>query len=82
MLAILRAEKISSKPKKILKKGKDRRKHTEAKELLEREKDKFEVDTKDDRFKRLHEDHEFALDPSNPRSVRSLLCLRIVTKAK
>ena len=68
MQAILRAEKISSKPKKILKKGKDRRKHTEAKELLEREKDKFEVDTKDDRFKRLHEDHEFALDPSNPRS--------------
>ena len=69
MQAILRAEKISSKPKKVLKKGKDRNKHKEATELLEREKDKFEVDTKDDRFKRLHEDHEFALDPSNPRLV-------------
>lgn len=68
MQAIMRAEKISGKPKKVLKKGKDRRKHADAKELLEREKDKFTVDTSDDRFKRLHEDHEFALDPSNPRS--------------
>lgn len=72
MQAILRAEKTASKPKKVLKKGKDRRKHTEAKALLEREKDKFEVDTQDDRFKRLHEDHEFALDPSNPRYVTGL----------
>lgn len=65
MQAILRAEKIGGKPKKSLKKGKDRRKHKEATELLAKEKDKFEVDLKDDRFKRIHEDHEFALDPSN-----------------
>jgi hypothetical protein len=69
MQAILRAEKTAGKPKKVLKKGKDRRKHQEAKELLEKEKDRFAVDTKDDRFKSLHEDHEFALDPSNPRCV-------------
>ena len=67
MHAIQRAEKIVSKPKKVLKKGKDRRKYKEGMELLEKEKDRFEVDLKDDRFKFLHEDHEFALDPSNPR---------------
>ena len=75
MQAILKAEKIGSKPKKILRKGKDRRKHKEAVELLEREKDRFEVNLKDDRFKSLHEDHEFALDPSNPR----LISLELVT---
>lgn len=65
MQAILRAEKVSSKPKKMLKKGKDRKKHEDAKKLLEREQDKFEIDLKDNRFTKLHEDHEFALDPSN-----------------
>lgn len=65
MQAILRAEKNLSKPKKALKKGKDRKKYEEAKKLLEREKIRFEIDLKDDRFSKLHEDHEFALDPSN-----------------
>lgn len=65
MQAILRAEKVSSKPKKMLKKGKDRKKHDEAKKLLSREQDKFEIDLKDSRFTNLHEDHEFALDPSS-----------------
>lgn len=69
MQAILRAEKQSSKPKKMLKKGKDRRKHEDAKKLLQREEDKFEIDLKDDRFTKLHEDHEFALDPSNAKYV-------------
>jgi len=69
MQAILRAEKVSSKPKKMLKKGKDRRKHDDAKKLLEREKDKFEIDLKDGRFSKLHEDHEFALDPSSNKCV-------------
>lgn len=69
MQAILRAEKQSSKPKKMLKKGKDRRKHEDAKKLLQREEDKFEIDLKDDRFSKLHEDHEFALDPSNAKYV-------------
>jgi hypothetical protein len=36
----------------------------------EEEEDNFMIDVKDDRFKALHEEHEFAIDPSNPRYVR------------
>jgi len=31
-------------------------------------KDAFAIDVKDDRFSNLHQDHQFAIDPSNPRS--------------
>jgi hypothetical protein len=33
----------------------------------EEEEDSFTIDVKDDRFKALHEEHRFAIDPSNPR---------------
>lgn len=33
----------------------------------------FSIDVKDERFKALHEDHTFAIDPSNPQSVSHLI---------
>lgn len=82
MQQILKAEKISSKPKKVLKKGKDRRKHAEAKELLDKEKDKFTVDLADERFSKLHQDHEFALDPSNPKFMKTKNMQRILAESR
>ena len=82
MHAILRAEKISGKPKKALKKGKDRRKHEEAKVYLDKEQDRFEVDTKDERFSKLHEDHEFALDPSNPKYLKTKNMKRLLDESR
>jgi len=37
----------------------------------------FEIDVKDDRFKALHEDHAFAIDPSNPhfKKTKSMVAL-------
>lgn len=72
MQTILRAEKTVAKPKKSLKKGKDKQKYAEAKSVLAKEQDAFELDLKDERFKNLHTDHEFALDPSNPKCVQFL----------
>ncbi len=72
MKNILRAEKAAAKGKKGGKKGKKA-----ADEDLPMD-DKFEVDVADDRFKSLHEDYDFAIDPSNPKYVRCpvyLICL-------
>ncbi|TCD69922.1 pre-rRNA-processing protein esf1 [Steccherinum ochraceum] len=60
MKAIVKAEKAKGKKRKQ-KKGK-------AAEQAENEtQDDFKIDVQDDRFKALHEDHTFAIDPSNPR---------------
>ncbi|KAI0695164.1 hypothetical protein BC835DRAFT_1273760 [Cytidiella melzeri] len=59
MKAVLKAEKSKGKKRKGKKKGKD---VDEEKEIQE----DFAIDVKDDRFTALHEDHTFAIDPSNP----------------
>jgi hypothetical protein len=56
--SILKAEK-EKKSKKSRKRNK--------KEVVEDElQEDFQIDVHDDRFKALHEDHAFAIDPSNP----------------
>lgn len=59
MKAVLKAEKAKGKKRKG-KKGK--RGEDEEPEIQE----EFAIDVKDERFKALHEDHTFAIDPSNP----------------
>ena len=62
MKAIVKAEKL--KGRKRNRKGK--------KGLGDKEdelQEGFQIDVKDDRFKALHEDPTFAIDPSNPRYV-------------
>ncbi|GAA5912201.1 hypothetical protein JCM5296_007509 [Sporobolomyces johnsonii] len=66
MRAILKAEK--NKGKKVKGKGK---KAAAKKEAAEPVKDDFKMDLADDRFKSLHEDYDFAIDPSNPRFQKS-----------
>ncbi|EAU93178.1 pre-rRNA-processing protein ESF1 [Coprinopsis cinerea okayama7 len=56
--AVVKAEKTKSKKKRKHQKGKDDKND----ELQE----DFVMDVQDDRFKALHEDHQFAIDPSNP----------------
>ncbi|KAJ3563438.1 hypothetical protein NP233_g8936 [Leucocoprinus birnbaumii] len=56
MKAVLKAEKRKGK------KGKKAKKDGEEQELQE----DFAIDVNDDRFKVLHEDHQFAIDPTNP----------------
>ncbi|KAF9015108.1 hypothetical protein BDQ17DRAFT_1340497 [Cyathus striatus] len=56
--SVLKAEKSSKKGKKTSKKGK-------LEEDNEVQED-FAINVKDDRFKVLFEDHQFAIDPSNP----------------
>ena len=65
--AVLKAEnKSKRKGKKDRKKG----------ELDDNEiQEDFKIDLKDDRFKALHEDHTFAIDPSNPQCDYSILTL-------
>ncbi|GAA5986102.1 hypothetical protein JCM10908_006410 [Rhodotorula pacifica] len=65
MRAVLKAEKNQGKKRKL--KGK------KAKQAKEQEvvQDNFKIDTTDDRFKSLHNDFDFAIDPSNPRYQRS-----------
>jgi hypothetical protein len=58
MRAILKAEKNAGK------KGKSRGKKTI---LDEERKDEFIIDVKDDRFKGVYEDSNYAIDPTNPR---------------
>jgi hypothetical protein len=60
MKAVLRAEKVKGR------KGKRRGNKTKGEEELQEE---FAINVKDDRFKALHEDHTFAIDPSNPQCV-------------
>lgn len=57
MKAVLKAEKTKGKKRRGKKGAKD-----EEAELQE----DFAIDVKDERFKALHEDHTFAIDPSNP----------------
>ena len=57
MSAVLKAEKKRGK------KGK-REKHGANEQEMQEE---FRIDVGDERFKALHEDHAFAIDPSNPR---------------
>ncbi|GAA6061969.1 hypothetical protein JCM10212_005213 [Sporobolomyces blumeae] len=59
MRKILKSEK--TKGKKVKAKGK------KAKEAEAPVKDDFKIDLADDRFKSLHDDFDFAIDPSNPK---------------
>ncbi|GAA5823102.1 hypothetical protein JCM11251_007487 [Rhodosporidiobolus azoricus] len=68
MRQILKAEKAGGKK---VKKGKGKGKKALAKEEAEKVNDEFKIDVKDDRFKSLHEDFDFAIDPSNPRYQKS-----------
>ncbi|SCV71558.1 BQ2448_3146 [Microbotryum intermedium] len=61
MRNIIKVEKSSGKRNRHKKKGK---KGAAEEPQVE---DSFKIDLKDDRFKSLHEDHEFAIDPTNPR---------------
>ncbi|GAA5969375.1 hypothetical protein JCM11641_008095 [Rhodosporidiobolus odoratus] len=65
MRQILKAEKNKGKKHKV--KGKSK-KAAKEQEVV---KDDFELDLKDDRFKSLHEDFDYAIDPSNPRFQKS-----------
>ena len=58
MAAIIKAEKVKGKKRKGRKKTRDE----DENEL----QDNFAIDVKDERFTALHEDHVFAIDPSNP----------------
>lgn len=55
MQAILKSEKASAKKKRQKKPGKE-----------DELQDTFSIDVLDERFKAVHEDHNFAIDPSNP----------------
>jgi hypothetical protein len=66
MKAVLKAEKGRSKKLKG-KKGQKQR-NGDGEELQE----DFIIDTKDNRFKAIHEDHTFAIDPSHPQY--AMLC--------
>jgi hypothetical protein len=59
MAAIIKVEKTKGK------KRKGRRKKASGEDENELQDD-FAIDVKDERFKSLHEDHVFAIDPSNP----------------
>lgn len=61
--AVLKAEKTKSK--------KQRHKKSKQQDTTELQED-FVMDVQDDRFKVLHQDHQFAIDPSNPQSVTLL----------
>lgn len=62
MKAVMMAEKkLKKKPKK------DRKKFAE-----DEAQEDFTLDPTDERFKILHDDHNFAIDPSNPQYVNSL----------
>lgn len=59
MSAVLKAEKKTGK------KGKKSRKEKHKQNDQDTQED-FRIDVADERFKSLHEDHAFAIDPSNP----------------
>lgn len=63
MRAVLKAEKNQGKKRKL--KGK-KAKAAQEQEVVQ---DNFKIDTTDDRFKSLHNDFDYAIDPSNPRCV-------------
>jgi hypothetical protein len=59
MSAVLKAEKKTGKRGK---KGKKEKRGSNDQEIQE----EFRIDVEDERFKALHDDHAFAIDPSNP----------------
>ncbi|GAA5961747.1 hypothetical protein JCM8115_004756 [Rhodotorula mucilaginosa] len=65
MRAVLKAEKNQGKKRKL--KGK-KAKAAQEQEVVQ---DNFKIDTTDDRFKSLHNDFDYAIDPSNPRYQKS-----------
>jgi hypothetical protein len=70
MKDILKAEKEKGKKKR--RRNKKGGKH-EAEREVELGPDGWKLDVKDDRFKVLHEEPEFAIDPSNPAYVPFLI---------
>ncbi|THH34041.1 hypothetical protein EUX98_g147 [Antrodiella citrinella] len=60
MKDIIKSEKLKGKKRKQ-KKGK------RAEQAENETQDDFQINVEDDRFKIMHEDHTFAIDPSNPR---------------
>ncbi|KAJ3799910.1 hypothetical protein GGU11DRAFT_678391 [Lentinula aff. detonsa] len=76
--SVIKAEKLKGKK---LKRGK---KHKVDEAELQED---FSIDVDDDRFKALHENHDFAIDPSNPhykktKAMRTLLDARSKERAK
>ncbi|KIK91724.1 hypothetical protein PAXRUDRAFT_830589 [Paxillus rubicundulus Ve08.2h10] len=65
MKAVLKAEK-QSKSKKLRHKSKKRATDGDADDGPNETQNDFVIDVKDDRFTAIHEDHQFAIDPSNP----------------
>ncbi|KDN42977.1 hypothetical protein RSAG8_06503, partial [Rhizoctonia solani AG-8 WAC10335] len=61
MRAVIKAEKASRSGKKSRRQGKKGASITEVEDGRD-----FHIDVKDERFAALHENHEFAIDPSNP----------------
>lgn len=60
MKAVMKAEKAKGGKKRKMKKG------GPAEQAENETQDNFAIDLKDNRFKALHENHTFAIDPSNP----------------
>ncbi|KAI0788484.1 hypothetical protein C8Q75DRAFT_799232 [Abortiporus biennis] len=58
MKAVIKSEKLKGKKK--------RRKGRKAAEMENELQEDFKIDVQDDRFKAIHEDYSFAIDPSNP----------------
>jgi hypothetical protein len=61
----MRAERKAEKSGK----QKKRKRDGKGEENKERDEDNVEINLADPRFKNLHEDHRFAIDPSNPQCV-------------
>jgi NUC153 domain len=61
MRSVVRAEKVGSKSR-----GRIKKKNTDPKANEDEAQEGFAINVKDDRFKALHEDHAFAIDPTNP----------------
>ncbi|KAF9226033.1 hypothetical protein BS17DRAFT_800883 [Gyrodon lividus] len=70
MKAVLKAEK-QSKSKKLRHRSKKKATEGDAGDGPNETQNDFMIDVKDDRFIAIHEDHQFAIDPSNPRFKRT-----------
>ncbi|KAG9309208.1 hypothetical protein JVU11DRAFT_10922 [Chiua virens] len=65
MKAVLKAEK-QAKNKRSRRKFKNRGRESDVDDGPGETQDDFEINVKDDRFAAVHEDHQFAIDPTNP----------------
>ncbi|KAG9011771.1 pre-rRNA-processing protein esf1 [Tulasnella sp. 427] len=65
MAKVIKAEKMSSKKKQRFKRKGDRDEGAQNEDEAEDGRD-FEINVGDDRFQALHDEYEFAIDPSNP----------------